>query len=110
MLLSFAYFASGAILRLLVGRCRRSELDNDIELIVLRPQLAVLRRRGERPKFISALSRLPSPTPGSPSSSASPTAGCCSSFVPLRKGASPSPRGAMMQCCPARAVFGRLSF
>ena len=35
MLLSFAYFAFGAILRLLVGG-RRGEFDKDIELIVLR--------------------------------------------------------------------------
>jgi hypothetical protein len=47
MLLSFAYFAFGAILRLLVGG-RRGEFDKDIELIVLRHQLTVLRRRGER--------------------------------------------------------------
>src|SRR6266511_365464 len=64
MLLSFAYFAFGAILRLLVGG-RRREFDKDIELIVLRHQLTVLRRRGERPKlkpadraFIAALARL----------------------------------------------------
>src|SRR6266542_5528252 len=64
MLLSFAYFAFGAILRLLVGG-RRREFDKDIELIVLRHQLTVLRRRGERPKlrpadraFITALARL----------------------------------------------------
>ena len=65
MLLSFAYFAFGAILRLLVGG-RRGEFDKDIELIVLRHQLTVLRRRGERSKlkpadraFIAALARLP---------------------------------------------------
>jgi putative transposase len=64
MLLSFAYFAFGAILRLLVGG-RRGEFDKDIELIVLRHQLTVLRRRGQRPKlkpadraFIAALARL----------------------------------------------------
>ncbi len=64
MLLSFAYFAFGAILRLLVGG-RRGEFDKDIELIVLRHRLTVLRRRGERPKlkpadraFIAALARL----------------------------------------------------
>jgi putative transposase len=64
MLLSFAYFAFGAILRLLI-RGRRGEFDKDIELIVLRHQLTVLRRRGQRPKhkpadraFIAALARL----------------------------------------------------
>jgi putative transposase len=64
MLLSFAYFAFGAILRLLVGG-GRGEFDKDIELIVLRHQLTVLRRQGERPMlkpadraFIAALARL----------------------------------------------------
>jgi putative transposase len=64
MLLSFAYFAVGAVLRLL-AEGRRRELDKDIELIVLRHQLMVLRRRGKRPKFkpadrafIAALARL----------------------------------------------------
>jgi hypothetical protein len=44
------YFAFGAILRPLVGG-RRGELDKGLELIVLRHQLTVLRRRGERPKL-----------------------------------------------------------
>jgi transposase len=46
-------------------RGRRGEFDEDIELIVLRHQLTVLRRQGERPKlkpadraFIAALARL----------------------------------------------------
>jgi len=64
MLLSFVYLAFSAGLRLLVG-CRRSEFSKDVELLVLRHQLAVLRRQQPRPclrpadrAFLTALSRI----------------------------------------------------
>src|SRR4051812_17449444 len=50
MLLSFVYLAFSALLKLLVRRCR-SDVVSEIELIVLRHQIKVLRRQVERPRL-----------------------------------------------------------
>ncbi len=50
MLLSFAYLAFSAVLRLLISD-RRSGFSKDVELLVLRHQLVVLGRQERRVGF-----------------------------------------------------------
>jgi putative transposase len=63
MALSFLYLMTRRLLRILLGRCQ-SEHAKDVEIVVLRHQLDVLRRQVKRPEFrpadralLAALSR-----------------------------------------------------
>jgi hypothetical protein len=56
MVLSFVYLAFVSLLKLLIGSGRRVDV-RDVELLVLRGQLAVLRRQGQRPKLRWATAR-----------------------------------------------------
>jgi putative transposase len=53
MLLSFVYLVFVSLLRLVAG-CRRSELAKDVELLVLRHEIVVLRRQHPRPRLSPA--------------------------------------------------------
>src|SRR5712691_9728317 len=64
MILRFGYLAFSTLLRLLL-RGRRNEFGKDVELLVLRHQLVVLRRQQPRPSlraadraFLAALTRM----------------------------------------------------
>jgi hypothetical protein len=58
MILSFAYLAFSAVLRLLAGRWR-NEFAKDVELLVLRHQLVVLGRQQAAPFVPSGRSCVP---------------------------------------------------
>jgi putative transposase len=57
MLLSFVYLVFVSLLRLVAGG-RRSELAKDVELLVLRYEIVVLRRQHPRPRLSPAGSRV----------------------------------------------------
>ena len=50
MALSFLYLLLRRVLELVLGR-RRGDVDKDVEILVLRHQLAILRRQAGRPRF-----------------------------------------------------------